>query len=50
MTTTDPLSPFQWLNVSENEGGCPLGVIFSVAFFCAKGLRPGGEAPPLRLS
>ncbi|WP_433356068.1 DUF6461 domain-containing protein [Microtetraspora malaysiensis] len=38
MTTTDPLAPFQWLNVSENEGGGALGVIFSVAFF--RGLDP----------
>ncbi|WP_344841500.1 DUF6461 domain-containing protein [Nonomuraea dietziae] len=39
MTTTDPLAPFQWLNVSENDGGGgPLGVIFSVAFF--SGLDP----------
>ncbi len=38
MTTTDPLAPFQWLNVSENKGGGPLGVIFSVAFF--RGLDP----------
>ncbi|MGW3894528.1 DUF6461 domain-containing protein [Micromonospora profundi] len=30
MTTTDPLAPFQWLNVSD---GGPLGAIFSVAFF-----------------
>jgi hypothetical protein len=33
MTTTDLLAPFQWLSVSESEGGGPLGVIFSVAFF-----------------
>ncbi|MEW9529422.1 DUF6461 domain-containing protein [Microbispora sp. NPDC049125] len=33
MTKPDPLAPFQWLNVSENRGGGPLGVIFSVAFF-----------------
>ncbi|MFP3964979.1 DUF6461 domain-containing protein [Actinomadura fulvescens] len=38
MTTTDVLAPFQWLSVSENEGGGPLGVIFSVAFF--RGLDP----------
>ncbi|MFI6600520.1 DUF6461 domain-containing protein [Nonomuraea sp. NPDC050536] len=38
MTTTDPLAPFQWLNVAEAEGGGPLGVIFSVAFF--RGLDP----------
>jgi hypothetical protein len=38
MTTSDPLAPFQWLNVSENKGGGPLGVIFSVAFF--RGLDP----------
>lgn len=38
MTATDPLAPFQWLNASENEGGGPLGVIFSVAFF--RGLDP----------
>ncbi|MEU7913038.1 DUF6461 domain-containing protein [Microbispora bryophytorum] len=33
MTTTDPLAPFRWLNVSESEGGGRLSVIFSVAFF-----------------
>ncbi|MEU4700971.1 DUF6461 domain-containing protein [Nonomuraea dietziae] len=38
MTTTDPLAPFQWLDVSENDGGGPLDVIFSVAFF--RGLDP----------
>jgi hypothetical protein len=38
VTTTDPLAPFQWLNVCESEGGGPLGVIFSVAFF--RGLGP----------
>ncbi|MEU6714010.1 DUF6461 domain-containing protein [Nonomuraea sp. NPDC046802] len=38
MATTDPLAPFQWLNVSESEGGGPLDVIFSVAFF--RGLDP----------
>ncbi|QFY09190.1 hypothetical protein GBF35_23225 [Nonomuraea phyllanthi] len=38
MTTTDPLAPFQWLNVSENEGGGALGVIFSMAFL--RGLEP----------
>ncbi|WP_127936837.1 DUF6461 domain-containing protein [Nonomuraea polychroma] len=38
MTTTDPLAPFQWPNVSESKGGGPLGVIFSVAFF--RGLDP----------
>jgi len=38
MTTTDPLAPFQWLNVSESNGGGPLDVIFSVAFF--RGLDP----------
>ncbi|MEV0150297.1 MULTISPECIES: DUF6461 domain-containing protein [unclassified Nonomuraea] len=38
MTATDPLAPFQWLNVSEDDGGGPLGVIFSVAFF--RGLDP----------
>lgn len=38
MTTTGLLAPFQWLNVSEAEGGGPLGVIFSVAFF--RGLDP----------
>lgn len=31
MTTTDPLAPFQWLNVSKGYGR--LGAIFSVAFF-----------------
>lgn len=41
MTTTDPLAPFQWLNLPEGEGGGgPLGVIFSVAFF--RGLDPAG--------
>ncbi|WP_271219797.1 DUF6461 domain-containing protein [Streptosporangium carneum] len=38
MTTTDPLAPFQWLNVSESSGGGALGTIFSVAFF--RGLAP----------
>ena len=38
MTTTDFMAPFQWLNVGEGEGGGPLGVIFSVAFF--HGLDP----------
>ncbi len=38
VTTTDPLIPFQWLNVPESEGGGRLGVIFSVAFF--RGLDP----------
>ncbi|WP_131737027.1 DUF6461 domain-containing protein [Actinomadura roseirufa] len=33
MTTSDLLAPFQWLSMSETEGGGPLGVIFSVAFF-----------------
>jgi hypothetical protein len=38
MTTTDPLAPFQWLNMPEGAGGGPLDVIFSVAFF--RGLDP----------
>lgn len=38
MTASDPLAPFQWLNVSESSGGGALGVIFSVAFF--RGLDP----------
>ena len=38
MTTTGFLAPFRWLNVPESEGGGPLGVIFSVAFF--RGLHP----------
>ncbi|WP_214322600.1 DUF6461 domain-containing protein [Nonomuraea sediminis] len=39
--TTDPLAPFQWLNLPEGEGGGgPLGVIFSVAFF--RGLDAAG--------
>ncbi|WP_223190942.1 hypothetical protein [Nonomuraea terrae] len=38
MTTTGLLAPFQWLNVSENAGGGPLGVIYSVAFL--RGLDP----------
>ncbi|WP_345430432.1 DUF6461 domain-containing protein [Actinoallomurus vinaceus] len=38
MATTGLLAPFQWLNVPENEGGGPLDVIFSVAFF--HGLDP----------
>lgn len=37
MTKTDLLAPFQWLNVSESQGG-PLGVVFSVAFL--RGLEP----------
>jgi hypothetical protein len=32
------LAPFQWLDMSEDEGGGPLGVIFTVAFF--RGLDP----------
>ncbi|MFI7035118.1 DUF6461 domain-containing protein [Microbispora rosea] len=27
MTTTDPLAPFQWLNVSESDGGGHVGVL-----------------------
>ncbi|MFC5827844.1 DUF6461 domain-containing protein [Nonomuraea insulae] len=38
MTTTDPLAPFEWLNLPEGQGGGPLGVIFSVAFL--RGLDP----------
>src|SRR5690606_8976135 len=38
MTTSTPLTQFQWLNVSESSGGGELGVIFSVAFF--RGLDP----------
>jgi hypothetical protein len=38
MTATDLLAPFQWLSVSENDGGGRLGVIFSVALF--RGLGP----------
>ncbi|MER6574162.1 DUF6461 domain-containing protein [Nonomuraea sp. NPDC001023] len=37
MTTSDPLAPFQWLNLAEGSGGA-LSVIFSVAFF--RGLDP----------
>ncbi|MFG6195486.1 DUF6461 domain-containing protein [Nonomuraea sp. JJY05] len=37
MKATDPLAPFEWLNVAESQGS-PLGVIFSVAFF--RGLDP----------
>ncbi len=37
MTATDPLAPFQWLNLPESAGG-PLDVIFSVAFL--RGLDP----------
>lgn len=38
MTTADLLEPFQWLNVSEDDGGGLLGVIFSVAYF--RGVDP----------
>ncbi|WP_143653080.1 hypothetical protein [Streptosporangium subroseum] len=38
MTTTEPLAPFQWLDVCESRGDELLGAIFSMPFF--RGLDP----------